>query len=75
MIDQQGLAIASAGTIFDHLSGGLTLTRRGIADPSQLPTVYLLDIKALLRWLPAQAADGAGLLQSRPQEASPGETS
>lgn len=75
MNDQQGLAIASAGTVFNHRPGGLTLTRRGIADPPQLPTVCLLDIKALLRWLPAQAADGAGLLQRRPQDASPGETS
>ena len=75
MNDQHGLATASAGTVFNHLPGGPTLTRPGIADPSQLPTVYLLDIKALLRWRRAQAADGAGLLQSRPQDASPEEAS
>ena len=75
MNDQQGLAIASAGTVLNHLPAGPTLTRRGTADLSQLPTVCLLDIKALLRRLPAQAEDGAGLLQCRPQDASPGATS
>jgi hypothetical protein len=116
MNDQQGLAITSAGTVINHLHGGLTLARRGAADPQQLPTVYLLDVKALLRsssdtglavipwrdgeprafllaatapmrdwvvdqidtgqplWLPARAPDGAELLQSQPQDASPGET-
>src|SRR6185437_16459125 len=39
----------SAGTVINHLHGGLTLARGGRADPDQLKTVYLLDVSELLR--------------------------
>ena len=45
----QGLHLGSAGTVINHLYGGLTLARGGRADPDQLKTVYLLDVSELLR--------------------------
>ena len=62
MNDQQNLAITSAGDFINRLHGGLTLARRGTADPQQLPTVYSLT------W-----CDGEP--QGPPQDASPSEVS
>ena len=45
----QGLHLGSAGTVINHLHGGLTLARGGRADPHQLKTVYMLDVSELLR--------------------------
>ena len=45
----QSLHVWPAGTVINHLHGGLTLTRGGRADPDQLKTVYMLDVSELLR--------------------------
>ena len=65
MNTDQGLSVASAGTVINHLHGGLTLARRGRADPDQLPTVYMLDVKALLR---TSAETGLTIIPSRDSE-------
>ena len=44
--------LGSAGTVINHLHGGLTLARGGRADPELLKTVYLLDVSELL-WITA----------------------
>jgi hypothetical protein len=54
--NDRALSVVSASTVINHLHGGLTLARRGTAEPDQLPTVYMLDVKALLR-----ACAGTGL--------------
>ena len=51
MAAQQSLHVGQASTVINHLHGGLTVARRGErgAGDDQLPTVYMLDVKALLR--------------------------
>jgi hypothetical protein len=51
MAAQQSLHVGQASTVINHLHGGLTVARRGErgAGEDQLPTVYMLDVKTLLR--------------------------
>lgn len=51
MTKEQSLTVTQASTVINHLHGGLTLARSGrrAGADDQLPTVYMLDVKSLLR--------------------------